>query len=66
MVIFSVRGCFWVCFARPWAQVDGTREQPITIKGPSSGPTAIVKGDDRSGTCVEISHDYYILDVRVS
>lgn len=45
-------------------QVDGTKEQPITIKGPSSGATAIVKGDDKSGTCVEINHDFYILDVR--
>lgn len=44
-------------------QVDGTKEQPIEIKGPSSGATAIIKGSDKSGTCVEINHDYYILNV---
>lgn len=44
-------------------QVDGTKQQPITIKGPSSGATAIIKGSDKSGTCVEINHDYYVLDV---
>ncbi|CAM9421254.1 unnamed protein product, partial [Ascophyllum nodosum] len=44
------------------AQVDGTKERPITIKGPKNGPTAIVKGDDKAGTCVEINHDYYVLD----
>lgn len=44
-------------------QVDGTKQQPITLKGPSSGATAIIKGSDKSGTCVEINHDYYILDV---
>lgn len=47
-------------------QVDGTKEQPITLRGPSSGPTAIIKGSDKSGTCVEINHDYYILDVSVA
>ncbi|CAM9734378.1 unnamed protein product, partial [Laminaria digitata] len=43
-------------------RVDGTKEQPITIKGPSSGDTAIVKGSDKAGACVEINHDFYVLD----
>lgn len=47
-------------------QVDGTKEQPITIKGPSSGDTAIVRGSDKSGACFEINHDYYVLDVRTN
>lgn len=43
---------------------DGTKEHPITLKGPTSGEPAIVKGDEKSGTCVEINHDYWILEVR--
>eukprot|EP00904_Undaria_pinnatifida_P009226 jgi/Undpi1/5433/HiC_scaffold_2.g00712.m1 len=43
-------------------QVDGTKDRPITIKGPSSGGTAIVKGDDSAEACVEINHDFYVLD----
>ena len=50
-----------VCFV---FKVDGTKDRPITIKGLSSGGTAIVKGDDSSEACVEINHDFYVLDVR--
>lgn len=45
-------------------QCDGTKEKPITIQGPKGGSPAIIKGSGKSGTCIEINHDYHILDVR--
>eukprot|EP00752_Nemacystus_decipiens_P012997 g11499.t2 len=42
-------------------KMDGEKEKPITLKGPSGGLAAILQLPDPS-SCFEINHDFYTLD----
>lgn len=46
-------------------QVDGTEDEPITIRNEIGADRAdcVLKGDDRSRV-LEILHNYYIIEVR--
>lgn len=46
--------------------MDGTKEEPITLRGNRRGDPAIVKGEDDRAACIEINHDYYILEVSTA
>lgn len=47
-------------------QTDGTKGNPITMKGSGDKDLIVLRGADNSFRVIQVQHDYYIFEVRPS